>query len=623
MTPFFFRSQPKPGWKKPGRCLFWLWQLLCLTAGALGIGALSLRLAIGPYPTAIFWGYWDHPILIAFNLLPPVALALLFYALTRRTWAAFALDAAVVLGLSAGNYYKLLFRDDPLLFGDLLLLKEAGNMAGKYQLVLNFRLGATLACVAMGTLALALAARGKPPKHTRARACLGLFSAGLLFGLFPVLTSGATYNQTAFYENLDSQWSATQQYLARGFVYPFLHSISSASEAPPAGYSAGQAAQMLDAFPAADIPEDKKVNVVGVMLEAFQDFSRFGTPELTHDVYADYHRLEAESYTGNLVTNIFAGGTVDTERCFLTGYSRLPDFRGNVNSYPWYFRSQGYQVTGMHPCMSWFYNRVNVNEHLGFQDYAFMEDRFRALVNDPTATNALDNVFFPELMREIAERQEGAPLFSFSVSYQGHGPYASDVCYWGDVSDYVPADAPYTQEEQYILANYFGSVEDTISHLVELRDFLADQEEPYVLVVFGDHNPWMGDGNSVYKAMGLNLDQSTQEGFANYYSTRYLIWANDLAKETLGNDFVGDGPDLGPYFLMNELFALCGWEGPSYLQSLNAIARQVPVQNTSGIYLEDGVFTAELSPEGAALTQDYNSVQFYERHHFRYGELAS
>ena len=51
-----------------------------------------------------------------------------------------------------------------------------------------------------------------------------------------------------------------------------------------------------------------------------------------------------------------------------------------------------------------------------------------------------------------------------------------------------------------------------------------------VIVVFGDHNPWLGDGNAVYKAIGLDLDFSTEEGFYNYYSTRYLIWANDAAK---------------------------------------------------------------------------------------------
>lgn len=41
----------------------------------------------------------------------------------------------------------------------------------------------------------------------------------------------------------------------------------------------------------------------------------------------------------------------------------------------------------------------------------------------------MDDVFFPELTAELLERMESdAPQFSFSVSYQGHGPYDDSVC---------------------------------------------------------------------------------------------------------------------------------------------------------------------------------------------------
>ena len=621
---FLFKPRPETGWSSRRRFVYWLWQLLWLSAGAVAIGITSLMLSIGAYDNAIFWGFFERPLIVFLNLAPTVALALLLYALTRRGWLAYLLDALVTLGLSAGNYYKLIFRDDPVMFEDLFILREAGNMAGKYHLFLNARLTLTLICIVAGTVAMALLVRGRPTKHTRGRAILGLMSAGMIFGLYPVMSDNAIYTvNAAHYAHLDNYWSSTQQYLAHGFVYPFVHSVSAAFETPPPGYDTDVAQAMAAAFQDADIPEDQKVNVVCIMLEAFQDFSRFGTPELAYDVYAPYHALEAESYTGDLVTNIFAGGTVDTERCFLTGYSQLPSFRSATNAYPWYFRSQGYQTTGYHPCLSWFYNRQNINQNLGFSEYYFMENLFRDWVGDPKADMATDNIFFPMLMGELNWREAGPPIFAFSVTYQGHGPYASDVCYWGKVSDYIPQNSPYTTEQQYILANYFGSVENTIGYLVELRDFLADRDEPYILIVFGDHNPWMGDGNSVYEAMGLDLDQSTQEGFSNYYSTRYLIWANDLAKETLGNDFVGEGPAMGPYFLMNQVFDLCGWEGPGYLQGISSVAGQVPVQHVSGRYVEDDVLTQELSAEGAALTQDYNVLQYYERHHFRYGDLTS
>ena len=99
-------------------------------------------------------------------------------------------------------------------------------------------------------------------------------------------------------------------------------------------------------FHAADIPEDRKVNVIALMREAYVDFSRYDIEGLDTSGYAFYHQLEEESYHGDLVTNIFAGGTVDSERCFLTGDYKVRNYRSNTNSYVWYLRQQGYTVDG-------------------------------------------------------------------------------------------------------------------------------------------------------------------------------------------------------------------------------------------------------------------------------------
>ena len=116
-----------------------------------------------------------------------------------------------------------------------------------------------------------------------------------------------------------------------------------------------------------------------------------------------------------------------------------------------------------------------------------------------------------------------------------------------------------------------------------------------VLVLFGDHKPWLGDGNSVYKELGINLDTDTEEGFYNYYSTPYLIWANDAAKETLDNDFNGEGPTISPAYLMNQLFELCGWDGPAYMKLMDALRPTLPVVNTDGYYVTADGFTDELT----------------------------
>ena len=97
------------------------------------------------------------------------------------------------------------------------------------------------------------------------------------------------------------------------------------------------------------------------------------------ELYAPWHELEKNSISGDLLTNIFAGGTVDSEWGFLTGYSRHDDFRVPTDSFVWYLREQGYQTLYDHPGHGWFYNRQNINSYLGFERYRYLEGDYDQL----------------------------------------------------------------------------------------------------------------------------------------------------------------------------------------------------------------------------------------------------
>ncbi len=609
---FLFRKRPAEDLSRGRRAVFWLWNWVLLLGAAAVLGAVCLALAPANYGWPVFWGYWGIPAVIALNLLPPVLLAALLYGLVGRPWLAYLITALPVLGLSIGNYYKLAFRDDPVVFSDLFILGEAGRMAGQYQLYLSTKLLAALILTAVSIVLLALLAHGRPRRWAR----LGtvLVSLAMMGALVPVYADDDLYSRSADLEYL-SQWSDTQQYLARGFLYPFLHSVKDAFPDPPEGYDRKETEQLLAEYEDADIPEDRRVNVVGVMLEAFADFSVFDQIEFTQDVYAQYHQLQAESYTGSLVTNIFAGGTVNTERAFLTGvplgsYS----YRTNAASYVWYFKSQGYQTSGDHPCNNWFYNRRNVNTYLGFDQYRFAEDFYMALSGSNTAN---DPIFFPELTQSIFEQlKSDDPLFSFSVSYQGHGPYSDVEDWWGDPDEFI-GNHELDAGSRTILANYLGSQMVTQTYLTQMVDAFRACDEPIVLVVFGDHKPWLGNNSSVYAALGIDLSQTTDESFYSYWSTQYLIWANDAAKEALGNDFVGQGPTISPCFLMNVLFEQCGWQGDAYMQAVADCRQALPVVHTTGRYVRaDGTLTTQLTESEQALLQRLNCLGYYREHYF-------
>lgn len=609
---FLFQTRPADSLSAGRRVIFWIWNAVLLAGAVVLLGLSSLVLAPGYYGWVLFWDYLNHPAILILNLLPPLVLAVLLYGIIGRAWLSYLITTVPVLALSFGNYYKLAFRDDPVMAADMLVLGEAGKMAGQYQLFLSTKLLCALLAALLSILLLALLARGRPRLPFRiATAVIALAAAA---GLTPVYLSDSIYNGNTNLEHIN-QWSSSQQYISRGLVYPFLHSIADAVPAAPDGYDKDTAAALLAEYEDADIPEDEKVNFVFVMLEAFADFSSFDQIEFQQDVYATYHALEAESYSGTLMTNIFAGGTVNTERAVLTGISSGDhNYRSNTSSYAWYLKSQGYQTSGDHPSNEWFYNRMNVNPYLGLDNYRFSENYYSALSGESTA---YDYIFFPELTASVLEQIQGdAPVFSFSVSYQGHGPYGAEECWWGEVEDYI-ANYDLDQESRVILSNYLGSVMSTQQYLAGMVDAFRASGEPIVLVVFGDHKPWLGNNSSVYNALGIDLSLMTEESFYNYWTTSYLMWANDAAKETLGTDLVGDGPDISPCFLMNVLFDQLGWKGDAYMQAVYDCWQALPMVHTSGFYLTDeGELTQYPSDSDLALAQRFAYLEYYRKTHF-------
>ncbi len=571
-------------------------------------GTMSLYFAARNFGGDLFLSYFINFKVAALNILPVIIIMAAFYFLFKRLWIAYIVTALLVMPLSWINYFKLLLRDDPLYAEDLLLAAEAGDMAVRYDVVLDAGIVCSLMIMVAAAVLIKIFADAELKKI--AVRAVGFISSVVLFAVFMV----QCILNTSFYDSVTNlkyinEWSPSQVFASKGFIYPFLYSMASAVPEKPEGYSAHNAEQILSGYDDCNIPDDRKVNIICVMLEAFNDFSRFDGIKWEADPYEIYHEIEAESVSGNLITNIFAGGTVNTERCFLTGYADAGSLRKPTASYVRYLSSQGYTVEGAHPSYGWFYNRKNINENLGFDRYWFFENRYDDITG---GSIALDNIFFDDLYNLYKEgtRQSDKPYFSFNVTYQNHGPYEK---YLTSQSKYY-LSAVYGDEEEYMADNYFSGIYNTFCEAANFLTRLKEDDEPVVVMMFGDHNPYLGSGNSVYHELGINIDQDDDEGFKNYYGTRYFIWANDKAKEALDNDFIGEGPDTGPYFLMNVLFNECGFGGNAYMGFTDDVMSAVPVIHSTGVYMQDGEITETLKNKNAAMVDNFEIVQYYMKY---------
>ena len=157
------------------------------------------------------------------------------------------------------------------------------------------------------------------------------------------------------------------------------------------------------------------------------------------------------------------------------------------------------------------------------------------------------------------------------------------------------------------------------AELLNMVEKLRYDEDPVVLIVFTDHMPWMGDSNVYYQEMGVYLDLGTEQGVRNYFTTDYLIWANDAAKEALGTDFAGKGPTVSPCYLMDVAFEQMGWAGPAFSQVMREMREVFPVISTHhSCYVIDDVFTDTIPEHRQQMWHKFQCLQHYWRNEFLY-----
>ena len=593
-------------------CLVFVYMFAIMVLAGTALGIVSLYFATAQYGLAMFKSYFTTDMVIFLNVLPIVLAIILLYFIFGRLWVSFTITSILTVSMTLINYFKIAFRNDPFIAEDVTLFFEAAEMGQQYHIAFTLKTYVYIACCIAGIIFCVLFAKGRlRSSHLR---LLGAVStvAVMVFCFTNFYMSDNIYDNVTRNEALISKWSSNQVFFSKGFIYPFIHSIKDNIDTSPPGYNQKEAEAALMSYEYSNIPENQKVNIISIMLEAYSDFSEFDQIEFNIDVYEKLHALEAESWSGTLINNIFAGGTIDTERSFITGFTELGSFRQLTNSYVYYLREQGYYTEGTHGCYAWFYNRENINENLGFENYYFVENYY---AEDTGGGVAYDNLFIPSIIDLYEEHrtQSDQPYFSFNVSYQGHGPYDTE----STVDTQYIINKGYSDAEYNILNNYFASIYDTNEHLWELFNYFRDCNDPVVLVVFGDHKPWLGDGSYVYNDLGINLDPGTEDGFYNYYSTPYLIWANDAAKTALGTDLVGDGGSFSPCFLMQEMFSQFGWGGNEFMKASADLRTRMDVVNTTGIYRVNGELTMELSDEDSHYLNEYRKLEYYWKKNFR------
>ena len=479
--------------------------------------------------------------------------------LCRSIFAGGLVVTLSVAGLSFANYYKMLITSTPLYVQDIRLVTQVGGIMELNEASMKFS-GESAAAVVIMLLVLVglffVSRRFRP--RLREGLISGLISAILFASLFCVPASVESW----FYGPVGSGQAAAQDtqivHNSRcGVLLGLWRSVVLGGEEELIPEPDEEELMLMNAqswieeLP--DTDKDEQPNVIFVLGESFFDVTELPGVSYAEDPVADFHRICSEGVSGKFYTHTLGYGTENIELEIMTGintrffswddmiYGWEQEKLLTYPSLPQLFSDAGYYTAYLHTFNDGIYNRTALYTALGFQDMYFSGD-FAAI--DPEAAAAPDywgymygkiagefysDDYLADVTAELFDQKAGeGPVFLWAVTMENHTPYTADK-----FSSYdFPFESDLGDEAVGVLNAVTQGVADCSEALGKLVDHLAAQDEPVIVVFFGDHRPGtpLESGATVYSELGMCPEDVADwelEDYAELYSTDYVIWSND------------------------------------------------------------------------------------------------
>lgn len=488
---------------------------------------------------------------------------------------------------SLTNYFTTTFRGIPILASDLTIMGTAMNVVGNYKYSLDLTRTITLLGLIAWCILLFRVKRLRLPKgKKRISAILG--SAAICFASFWIMIYTPVMTVTPMHVTVNT-FRPIKSYRKNGCVLTFMRSIQLMMIHKPDGYSANAAEEIATPYRSESTAGNaKKPNVIAIMDEAFADLQAVGDFRTSEDVMPFYHSLTKNTVKGFSYVSVFGGQTANTEFEFLTGLSKafVP---ASATPYQLYIKSllpgltthlgnQDYQgMLAFHPFRANGYNCDHVYPNLGFSDFISLKDldvsasdKIRNFVSDAADFQVIIDQY------EQAKKKSNAPFYLFNVTMQNHSGYDQD---------FDNLDMPISIEEKCDdpeLKRYLNLIHHSDTALKSLIEYFSKQEDPTVIVFFGDHEP--GLSNEVYsKILGKNVEKLSAEENMDLYKTPFLIWANYDIEEQ-------ENVNISMNYLSTLMLESTGMKLSPFNQFLLDIHKQIPVLTTNGYFGEDGSY---------------------------------
>ena len=477
------------------------------------------------------------PLILVLNLLFFYVLYGLLTALTGSVRMGFRLATLVPMLFGLTNYFVVSFRGSPIVPWDLLSFGTAASVADNYEFVLSWKaFYSVLAFIWMILLSSKSTVRlGRKKLRVISIAAY----AALMFLYVGEIQNSAVQS---FFGMDTTLFTLNVLYRNNGIAAAFLGNLRFLNIEQPSGYSVdkvealmkqveenaknepetdaqGETAQVTQAETNATAETEAPAssgqypNIVVIMNEAFSDLSVWGDFATSEEVMPFFKSLQQEAVGGELYVSVKGGNTANTEFEFLTGDTMgfLPKgsipYQQYINdetpSLASYLKTLGYSTTAIHPYNRTGWDRDTVYEKFGFDEFLDKDSfsspyRLRGYISDKSA--------FDKIREQFSIKGDDERKFIFEVTMQNHGGYSRET---PDFNIYLTLPEVTGKTTSVVATEkYLTLINQTDRALEELIDYFKEQDEPVIVVMFGDHQPSDYITNVIQRICGATTSDS-------------------------------------------------------------------------------------------------------------------
>ncbi len=460
---------------------------------------------------------------------------LIFCAMHYSVWCFIAFISNV-------NIY---FKGSPLIFEDLFLVNEATNIISKY---LNTKL-ITNVLILIILFSIIFIIVVKISKNIKFK----LFDLKyrylnfILYTLFIyiyLLSMDKLYNYGKSITYVLSDFNLSDTYFKNGFLHSFYDSTTLFfSNNKNLDYDIDKILKIKNMLSENDYNfENPDVNIILIQLESIFDPLKLKDVKFSNDPLKNLRNLSKINESGEIIVPVLGGGTIQSEFEILTGiniknlYTKMPYLNllnnTQVESIPYILKNYGYATTAIHNYFSTFYNRTKAYENIGFETFIPIE----AMTSREISQNFWykDNILINEIITKIKNTPEKD--FIFGVTVESHGPYNTLIN--GDI---VVESNSLSEKDLIELQNYTNIIKHVDDFILNLINELNNTNEEYILILYGDHLPSLGENQSTFSSL-------TKE---DLFKTPYLIIESNNKKMIS----IDKNTEIHAYEFLYEIFS--------------------------------------------------------------------